>query len=81
MGMNLEVQNSQRRLFLALILSMGLIAGFLTTATPAHATFNPLISNKVQLGGGNNISNVIYDGTNLWAVNFASSKVFKIKGD
>jgi len=71
-------KNTGNRVFSALILSLGLIAGLISTASPAHATFNPLISNKVQLGGGNNISNVIYDGTNLWAVNFASSKVFKI---
>jgi streptogramin lyase len=78
MGMNLKVQNSHRRLFPALILSMGLVASFLTTATPAHATFNPLISNKVLLSGANNISNVYYDGTNLWAVSFGSNQVFKI---
>jgi streptogramin lyase len=78
MAQGIAFKNTGNRAFSALILSLGLIAGLISTATPAHATFNPLISNKVQLGGGNNISNVIYDGTNLWAVNFASSKVFKI---
>ena len=74
----LQQKNRKSRDFFILILSFSLSFGLFAPATPAFATFNPLGSNQVLLPGANNISNVVYDGTNLWAVSFGTNQVFKI---
>ena len=74
----LQRKNRKFRDFFILILSFGLSFGLFAPATPAFATFNPLGSNQVLLPGANNISNVLYDGTNLWAVSFGTNQVFRL---
>ena len=74
----LQQKYRKSRDFFILILSFSLSFGLFAPATPAFATFNPLGSNQVILPGANNISNVLYDGTNLWAVSFGTNQVFRI---
>ena len=60
------------------LFSVILFANGITPITANASAFNPLVSNTVLLSGANNISNVYYDGTNLWAVSFGTNQVFRI---